>query len=228
MRHSEPVETDVLDRLRRGCTVPEVAQSTGLPPRTIRDMADRAGIDPASARSLPTQVAGESLLTEMVAIAADARGLLENLSKKIRSGPADHAPKYATAYAKILDSVAKLGIAKVAYDADEEQIEEENLETASGEPEITFGIERGDDDSAGDFPDEEELEAPDADESTRERLLRTHAQRAFESDDPEERVRRMGIAVGQDPPPTPGEIHRMRILGPPVEEEEAAISGTPT
>jgi len=209
MKHAEAVERQVGELLRRGNTVPETARITGLPDRTVRDMADRQGIEPTSARQLPTQVVGESVLTDMIAIVADARATLANLSLKIRTGPVGDAPKYAMAYATVMKSLANIGIAKTARATDDEVA----AELEFGAPEqLDFGMERVDDDEAEAPSDEDQdgfqLHRPR--ESARDRLLKAHAQRAAETDDPVKRLQRLGMAAGPDPGLSPGDLIRQR------------------
>jgi hypothetical protein len=200
--------------------VVEVAKIVGLAVRTVRDIAEQEDIEPTSGRAKPTQVMGEGLLGELVAIVADARMLLSDLSDKIRRGVPADAPKYAAAYAKVLDSVTKLGVAQPVRSIDPAAEMEDDLAVASGGAVLDMGIVRGNDDAAGDLDFEEELEEPRTmNVLQRERLLRTHMERAAQATDPLMKSQRMAEAFGGVPPPSPRELRHMQQVGEVAPEE---------
>lgn len=207
MKHSEQVERQVEELLDRGHTVAEVAHHLGLPDRTVRDMANRLGIEPASARPGVGPEVSAGVQSDMVAIVANARATLEDLSEKIRRGPSDTAPKYATAYATVLRGLAGLGVQPVAKA--EREVEPVEVEERNGVA-LDFGMERMADEVAFEVTDEAEDAEDDKTPSNRDRLIRMHTERAMQLDDPVARLKSLGMAVGNAPGLTPGDAIRLR------------------
>jgi len=212
MKHSDAVRVQVCGLLRGGHPVPEVAKITGLPSRTIRDIAEQEDLQPVSARALPSQVAGAGVLGELVSIFADASSILAFISQKMRVAPAGDLPKLATSYATILKAVSGAGVSPTAKSIEDQ--EEADFEEAFGDgADIEINIPRGDDDSAGDMGFEDDDVARPKDDTQRERLLRTHMERAAQATDPAEKAHRMMEALGGEPPLSPGDIERMKLEG---------------
>jgi hypothetical protein len=228
MRHSDAVRIQVCKLLRDGHPVPEVARITGLPSRTIRDIAEQEDLQPVSGKALPSQVGGEAVLGELVSIFADARATLEFISQKMRVAPAGDLPKFSTAYATILKAVSGAGVSPTVKTLDEQAESGTDLDDAFGEgAPLDMNIPRGDDAAAADIGFDDDDVARPKDNTQRERLLRTHMDRAAQATDPAEKARLMMAALGGEPPLSPGDIARMRLEGEIAVMGGASAHGVP-
>ena len=215
-KHDESTVATVVSFGKQGLEPVDIAKTTGVPVRTVRDMLDRAGIatrDPA-----PESGGTIDKIIEEHGGAAIQKGFeaASNIAERItESKDADEIKALGDAYQRIMSGAIKsaeelkqkVGVGappQVALEVEDGWI----VEMPDVDPDDDHSI-----DAAAEM--EEGGDMTSGELTTNQRILATHAQRAAQVG--AEHV--AGIAaqvIGPPPPVTSGQAHRDAIAGPPV------------